>query len=36
MTILILGIILYIVTGSFWHNLHDGSLHLTIALSPWV
>ena len=26
----------HIVTGSFWHNLHDGSLHLTIADTGWA
>lgn len=25
----------YIVTGSFWHNLHKDSLHLTIADTGW-
>lgn len=25
----------HIVTGSFWHNLHDDSLHLTIADTGW-
>ncbi|WP_080906018.1 AMP-binding protein [Parabacteroides sp. Marseille-P3160] len=25
----------HIVTGSYWHNLHEGSLHLTIADTGW-
>ena len=25
----------HITTGSFWHNLHEGSLHLTIADTGW-
>ncbi|MBE6311633.1 MAG: acetyl-CoA synthetase [Bacteroidales bacterium] len=25
----------HIVTGSFWHNLHEGSLHLTVADTGW-
>ena len=25
----------HIVTGSFWHNLHENSLHLTIADTGW-
>ncbi|MDR1556942.1 MAG: AMP-binding protein [Tannerellaceae bacterium] len=25
----------HIVTGSFWHNLHEDSLHLTIADTGW-
>ena len=25
----------HIVTGSFWHNLHKDSLHLTIADTGW-
>ena len=25
----------HITTGSFWHNLHDNSLHLTIADTGW-
>lgn len=25
----------HIVTGSFWHNLHNDSLHLTIADTGW-
>ncbi len=25
----------HIVTGGFWHNLHEGSLHLTIADTGW-
>lgn len=25
----------HIVTGSFWHNLHPNSLHLTIADTGW-
>ena len=25
-----------ISTGCFWHNLHDGSLHLTIADTGWA
>ncbi len=25
----------HIVTGCFWHNLHEGSLHLTIADTGW-
>ena len=25
----------HISTGSFWHNLHDNSLHLTIADTGW-
>lgn len=25
----------HIVTGSFWHNLHEQSLHLTIADTGW-
>lgn len=25
----------HITTGSYWHNLHDGSLHLTIADTGW-
>ncbi|MDR0430392.1 MAG: AMP-binding protein [Tannerellaceae bacterium] len=25
----------HISTGSFWHNLHEGSLHLTIADTGW-
>ena len=25
----------HIVTGCFWHNLHKGSLHLTIADTGW-
>ena len=25
----------HIATGSFWHNLHEGSLHLTIADTGW-
>ena len=26
----------HISTGCFWHNLHDGSLHLTIADTGWA
>ena len=26
----------HISTGSFWHNLHEGSLHLTIADTGWA
>ena len=26
----------HIQTGSFWHNLHEGSLHLTIADTGWL
>lgn len=26
----------YISTGCFWHNLHEGSLHLTIADTGWA
>ena len=26
----------HIVTGSFWHNLHENSLHLTIADTGWA
>jgi len=26
----------HIITGSFWHNLHEGSLHLTIADTGWL
>lgn len=25
----------HIVTASFWHNLHEGSLHLTVADTGW-
>ena len=25
----------HIITGSFWHNLHEGSLHLTLADTGW-
>lgn len=25
----------HIVTGSFWHNLHENSLHLTVADTGW-
>lgn len=25
----------HIITGSFWHNLHEDSLHLTIADTGW-
>ena len=25
----------HIVTGSFWHNLKENSLHLTIADTGW-
>ena len=25
----------HIATGAFWHNLHEGSLHLTIADTGW-
>lgn len=25
----------HIVTGAFWHNLHPGSLHLTVADTGW-
>ena len=25
----------HIATGSFWHNLHENSLHLTIADTGW-
>lgn len=25
----------HIVTGSFWHNLHEDSLHLTVADTGW-
>ncbi|MDR1200665.1 MAG: AMP-binding protein [Tannerellaceae bacterium] len=25
----------HITTGSYWHNLHEGSLHLTIADTGW-
>ena len=25
----------HIITGSFWHNLHENSLHLTIADTGW-
>lgn len=26
----------HIVTASYWHNLHEGSLHLTIADTGWL
>jgi len=26
----------HIMTGSYWHNLHEGSLHLTIADTGWL
>jgi len=26
----------HIMTASFWHNLHEGSLHLTIADTGWL
>ena len=26
----------HISTGCFWHNLHEGSLHLTIAATGWA
>jgi acetyl-CoA synthetase len=26
----------HIITGSFWHNLHENSLHLTIADTGWL
>ena len=26
----------HISTGCFWHNLHEGSLHLTIADTGWA
>ena len=25
----------HIVTGKYWHNVHDGSLHLTVADTGW-
>ena len=25
----------HIVTGKFWHNVHEGSLHLTVADTGW-
>lgn len=25
----------HIVTGAYWHNLHEGSLHLTVADTGW-
>lgn len=25
----------HIITGKYWHNLHDGSLHLTLADTGW-
>lgn len=25
----------HIITGKYWHNLHDGSLHLTVADTGW-
>ncbi|WP_353331461.1 AMP-binding protein [Bacteroides sedimenti] len=26
----------HIITAKYWHNLHDGSLHLTIADTGWL
>lgn len=25
----------HIITGKYWHNLHEGSLHLTVADTGW-